>query len=109
MESYLKTKTVLIPHLEREFEVRELSAHAWIDLMEIHRNGNSQHTAAMVCKYGIVGWESETVETIESSIPAKAMEEMAKAVYEISGVELEKNSESVPKDGSSSVSLRSLG
>jgi hypothetical protein len=37
------------------------------------------------------------------------MEEIATAVYAISGVEQEKNSESVPNEGSSSVSLRSLG
>ena len=109
MESYLKTKKVRIAHLEKEFEIRELSTSAWIELMEIHRNGAGQHAGAAVCKHGVVGWDAETVEDIEKSIPAKAMQELADAIYALTGVDLEKNSESVPKGGSSSVSLRSLG
>jgi hypothetical protein len=109
MESYLKTKKVRIPYLDKEFEIRELSTGAWIDLMEIYRNGGDRHAGTTVCKYGVVGWEIETVEDIEKSVPAKAMQELAEEIYALSGVDLEKNSESAPKEGSSSVSLRSLG
>ncbi len=102
MESYLKTARVRVKHLDKEFEIRELSTRSWIELMELHRNGGSAHVAAAVCKHGVVGWEGETVEDIEKSVPAKAMEEIASAVYALSGVDLEKNSESAPKEGSSS-------
>jgi hypothetical protein len=109
MQSYLKTQKVRIEYLGKDFEIRELSTHAWIELMELRRNGGEEHSAAAVCKHGVMGWETETVEDIERSVSAKAMEEIATAVYAISGVEQEKNSESVPNEDSSSVSLRSLG
>jgi hypothetical protein len=102
MESFLKTDKVRIESLGREFDIRELSARAQIELIELGREGRAEDSAAVVCRYGVVGWEQETPEAIESSLPPKALTDLARAIYKLSGVDLSKNSVGALSDDSSS-------
>lgn len=104
MESYLKTKTVRVDSLKRDFEIRELSARAQIELIELHREGRTEDSAALVCRYGVVGWDVHSIEEIESNLPAAALMELARSIYELSGVDLEKNFDGVLSADSSSAS-----
>ena len=109
MESFLKTDKVRIESLGRDFEIKELSARAQIELIELNREGRAEDSAAVVCRYGVVGWEQETIESIESGLPPKALTEIARAIYELSGVDLTKNSVGAPNEDSSSDSQLNSG
>lgn len=102
MQSFLKTKTVRIEALDRELGIVELCAKAQIEIMEAIRDEQAISTHFIACKYGVPEWAEESIESISTSLPLQAAREIAEAVYELSGIDDAKNSESAPSEDSSS-------
>jgi hypothetical protein len=106
MQSLLKTATVRIESLGRDLEISELCAKAQIELLEFFRSdtGNKLHGHFIVCKYGVIEWQNESLDDLSLNIPLKVASEVADAIYKLSGIEDSKNSESVPSEDFSTVS-----
>lgn len=89
MKSYLKTGEVVVEALGGEkLAIRELSARAQVALLELQRDGMANKTAPTVAKYGVIDWEQEAVDDIEVNLPAKALSEIAIAIYRLSGIDI---------------------
>lgn len=102
MQSFLKTKKLRIEALDKELTIVELCAKAQIEIMEAIRDEKAIDTHFIACKYGVPEWAQESIEDISTSLPLKAAREISDAIYELSGVDDAKNSESVPSEDSSS-------
>ena len=100
MLSLLKVESARIERLGITLEIRELSGKAQA---EVAAASSPLLAAAMVCKHGVVAWAEETPEAILESVGPKALMEIGQAIYQLSGIDLAKNSEPAPSDGSSSV------
>ena len=96
MKSLFRTKTVSVEGMT--LTVRELSAG---DHMAIVGAKGAQ-AAEEICARCVVDWKDETVESIRENVPARVMTEIVAHVFEISGLEVSKNSEPAPSADSSS-------
>jgi hypothetical protein len=101
MKSYLKTKHIEVEGIDEALQIRELSTRAQVEIMELHRAGSATHTAGLICKLCVVEWGEESVESIEGAVPPNALGEIAKAVYELSGITLA----DVPQDDKKNSSI----
>lgn len=97
MKSLFKTKTVEVDGLT--LTVRELSAG---DHMAVVGAKGAQ-AAEEICKRCVLDWKDETIESIRDSVPARLMTQIVAHVFEISGLDVAKNSEPAPSADSSTV------
>jgi hypothetical protein len=100
MKSYLKTGELTVESLGETLQIRELSARAQIAFLELHRAGKSDQTAALVAKHGVPAWADETIEDIENSVPARALNEIAVAVFGLSNIVMPNDADDTKKNPS---------
>jgi hypothetical protein len=99
MKSYLPTKKVKIKSLGEEIEIKALSAAAHIAISDTKGSGAS--VALLTCKHGVPAWKDESVEDLGANLPMEAVSDIATKIYELSGLDTAKNSESATDDDSS--------
>lgn len=98
---YLKSQSVVIQSLgEKALTIRELSAKAQVEFMETFHDEKRRYLAGSVtCKYGVPEWSELTPEAISEMLSLRQIDEITKAVQELSGIG-SKNSESTLNDDS---------
>jgi hypothetical protein len=100
MQSLLKTTEIEVAGLGK-LKIQELSAKAYFEM----QGKPGPDALAIVCKYGVLDWNGETVDSVAAAVPMRLLSEIGLKVYELSGVDAAKNSEPTQSDGSSSASL----
>lgn len=105
MKNHLKTEKVAIEALGEELTIRELSVKAYIEVQEVTKAGDTFKAGLVACRYGVVEWEGESVESMMPNITMRALMEIWRHIYRISGVDFDsadsKNSDSAPSANSS--------
>lgn len=96
MQSFFKSKVIVVDGVT--LTLKELSAADHLAMSG--REG--LEIAKFLCKCAVKEWEQESEESIGANVPARVMKEIAREVFELSGLDAPKNSEPTPVDGSSS-------
>ncbi len=95
MQSFFKTQPLVVDG--HSLTIRELSAGTVMAIA-----GKPQNEVALIlCKECVVEWGGETIETITANVPTRIIRQIAAAVFDLSGIGDEKNSEPTPSAGSS--------
>lgn len=99
--SYLKCGKEYIESLDETIELVQLNALGQMKMMEAHKQENMFEATAIVVKYGTKKWRDKSVEEIMEELPLWSIQEIAEKVTSLSGMDEEKNSESDPRESSS--------
>ena len=102
MKSYLPTKKIRIESLGQELELRGLSTAEHIEISDTKDGDEKFRGSLLTCKFGVVEWADESIEDIAKNVSIAAVNEIARHVYTLSGVDMAKNSDSATDDDSSS-------
>lgn len=85
MKSILKLKKVIVDPFG-ELTLRELHAKAQIELFEAIGKEEGPRSAFLACKYGVVEWETEDLDSLMTAMNISTANGIAKMVYELSGL-----------------------
>lgn len=86
---YLKEKTVRVESIADSILIRELSALAQIQIIEAQET--PFEGLFIACKFGVVDWSEKSVDEIKGLVTLSQASEIAGLVFELSGLETEKN------------------
>ncbi len=97
----LRTKKIVVERLGLTLTIRELSG-ADLDAINTARKDETRMVSPLVCKLGVPEWSMEPVEKIAESVGAMVLQEIGAEIYELTGINLAKNSEPGQSESSTS-------